>query len=332
MAFLAGFGSYVPARVVDNAELAARLGCEAGWITSVSGIEQRRYAAESETLVDLAVNAASDCLSRASKKPADIGLVLVSSGSSERRFPGPAAEVAARLGMTGASLSNVPAINVPAIDIPMASAGSLFGMALAAQLAPSCGAVLLVAAEKMSAVIAHQPLDRNTAILFGDGAGACVIDPKRGLARIDHWRLHSDGSFAQDLRLEFGEPLHMDGRVVILQASRKLPAVIREVLEHGQLAASATAAFIMHQANQNLIVRVAQALEVAPEKFYSNIARYGNTSSASMLIAAAEWNDRAGFRAGEPVVFAGFGAGFHWGALLATGLATGAPAPKDAIG
>jgi 3-oxoacyl-[acyl-carrier-protein] synthase-3 len=330
MAFLRGFGSYLPARVVDNAELAARLGCEAGWITSVSGIEQRRYAAEAETLVDLAVNAANDCLSRTSIKAGEIGLVLVSSGSSERRFPGPAAEVAARLGMGGGSLINVPAINVPAInvpainvpaiDIPMASAGSLFGMALAAQLAPSCGAVLLIAAEKMSTVIAREPLDKNTAILFGDGAGACVIDPDHGLAKIGHWRLHSDGSFAQDLRLEFGEPLHMDGRVVILQASRKLPAVIREVLEHAQQPASATSAFIMHQANQNLIVRVAQALEVAPEKFYSNIARYGNTSSASMLIAAAEWNDRAGFRAGEPVVFAGFGAGFHWGALLATGV------------
>ncbi len=315
MAFLRGFGSYLPSRVVENAELAALLGCEANWIASVSGIEQRRYAAESETLIDLAVNAGNDCLSRASVKPRDIGLVLVSSGSSERRFPGPAAETAARLGMAGTNV-----INIPAIDIPMASAGSLFGMALAAQLAPSTGPVLLIAAEKMSTVIAREPLDRNTAILFGDGAGACLIDPDQGLAKIGGWRLHSDGSFAQDLRLEFGETLHMDGRVVILQASRKLPAVIREVLDHNDQPASAIGAFIMHQANQNLIVRVAQALEVAAEKFYSNIARYGNTSSASMLIAAAEWSDRVGFRAGEPVVFAGFGAGFHWGALLATGV------------
>jgi 3-oxoacyl-[acyl-carrier-protein] synthase-3 len=310
MAFLGGFGSYLPPRVVENAELAALLGCEASWITSVSGIEQRRYAGESESLVDLAVNAANDCLSRAPVKVSDIGMVLVSSGSSERRFPGPAAETAARLGIAGTC----------AIDVPMASAGSLFGMALAAQLAPSCGPVLLIAAEKMSTVIAREPLDRNTAILFGDGAGACLIDPSQGLAKINSWRLHSDGSFAQDLRLEFGAPLHMDGRVVIMQASRKLPAVIREVLDQDQQPASAISAFIMHQANQNLIVRVAQALEVAPEKFYSNIARYGNTSSASMLIAASEWSDRVGFRAAETVVFAGFGAGFHWGALLATGV------------
>jgi len=318
-AFLRAFGSYVPSRVVENAELATRLGCEASWISSVSGIEQRRYAGESETLVDLAVNAATDCLSRAEIASTQIGMLLVSSGSSERRFPGPAAETAARLGMAG----------IPAIDIPVASAGSIFGMALAAQFAASFGIVLLIAAEKMSAVIAREPLDRNTAILFGDGAGACLIDPhinsNAGSAEIGHWVLHSDGSFAQDLRLEFGEPLHMDGRVVIMQASRKLPAVIRELLDHRQLPAAAVGAFIMHQANQNLIDRVAKALEVAPEKFYSNIARYGNTSSASMLIAAAEWNVASGFggggfQAGVPVVFAGFGAGFHWGALLATGV------------
>jgi 3-oxoacyl-[acyl-carrier-protein] synthase III len=309
-AFLRAFGAYVPSRVVSNAELAVRLGCEASWILSVSGIEQRRYAADSETVVDLAVSAATDCLSRAEIASTQIGMMLVSSGSSERRFPGPAAETAARLGMAG----------IPAIDIPMASAGSLFGMAMAAQFASSQGPVLLVAAEKMSTVIAREPQDRNTAILFGDGAGACLIDPQRGFAEIGHSVLHSDGSFAQDLRLEFGEPLHMDGRVVIMQASRKLPAGIRELLDHRQLPPAAVGAFIMHQANQNLIDRVAKALEVAPGKFYSNIARYGNTSSASMLIAAAEWDVASGFQAGELVVFAGFGAGFHWGALLATGV------------
>jgi 3-oxoacyl-[acyl-carrier-protein] synthase-3 len=312
MPFLRAFGSYVPSRVVDNAELAARLGCEASWIMSVSGIEQRRYAADSESVVDLAVNAASDCLSRAGVAPDRIGMLLVSSGSSQRRFPGPAAETGARLGLAG----------IPALDVPMASAGSLFGMALAAQFAPSRGTVLLIAAEKMSTVA--DPGDKNTAILFGDGAGACLIDSTEGVAQLGPAFLHSDGAYAGDLRLEFGEPLHMDGRVVIMQASRKIPAVIREVLDHHQQPAAAIGAFLMHQANQNLIVRVAQALEVAPEKFYSNIARFGNTSSASMLIAAAKWSEpgsaSSGFRAGEPVVFAGFGAGFHWGALLATGV------------
>jgi 3-oxoacyl-[acyl-carrier-protein] synthase-3 len=306
MAFLRAFGSYVPSRVVANAELAALLGCESDWIVSVSGISERRYADDSESVVDLAVEAAADCLSRAQMQPSDIGLVIVASGSSGRRFPGPAAETAARLGIAGA----------PAIDLPMASAGSLFGMAIGAQLAAIHGRVLVIAAEKMSAVISRPPLDRNTAILFGDGAGACLIDPKEGLAEIIDSCLHSDGSFAHNLRLEFEQPIHMDGRVVILQASRKVPAVIRELLDRHQRPPSSIETFLMHQANQNLITRIAQALEVAPEKFYSNIARYGNTSSASMLIAASEWN---GFRKNEPVVFAAFGAGFHWGALLVVG-------------
>ena len=111
----------------------------------------------------------------------------------------------------------------------------------------------------------------------------------------------------------------MDGRTVIMQASRKVPAAIREVLESSGRPATSVAAFLMHQANQNLIVKIAQTLEVAPEKFYSNISRYGNTSSASMLIAASEWNETRGFAADEAVVFAAFGAGFHWGAVLAVG-------------
>lgn len=309
MAFLRSFGAYLPARVISNADLAARLGCEPEWIQNVSGISERRYADDSESVVNLAVHAATDCLKRAGLDAQSVGLVIVSSGSSERQFPGPAAETVSRLGIGG----------TPAIDLPVASAGSIFALALAAQLAPVHGRVLVIAAEKMSSVIARPPLDRNTAILFGDGAGACLIDPSAGLAEIVAWRLHSDGSFAQDLRLEFGQPIHMDGRTVILQASRKIPAVIRELIDQCATPASAIGVFLMHQANQNLIVRVAQALEVAPEKFYSNISRYGNTSSASMLIAASEWSAGAGFAPGEPVVFAGFGAGFHWGSLLAVG-------------
>ena len=306
MAFLRALGSYVPSRVVGNPELADLLGCEADWILSVSGISERRYASESESVVDLAVKAGEDCLSRGKIQAPEVGLVIVASGSGDRRFPGPAAETAARLGLAG----------TPAIDLPMASAGSLFGMAIAAQIAPLHGRILVIAAEKMSAVISHPPLDRNTAILFGDGAGACLIDAKEGFAEIVDTCLHSDGSFADNLRLEFDRPIHMDGRVVILQASRKVPAAIRELLDRQQRPASSIATFLMHQANQNLITRIAQAIEVPPEKFYSNISRYGNTSSASMLIAASGWNH---FQQGEAVVFAAFGAGFHWGALLALG-------------
>jgi 3-oxoacyl-[acyl-carrier-protein] synthase III len=306
MAFVRAFGSYLPSRVVSNQELAARVGCDPGWILSVSGIAERRWADESESVVDLAANAGGDALLRARMTAEEIGMVIVSSGSAERRFPGPAAETAARLGASG----------IPAIDLPIASAGSLFGMAMAAQLAPSYGAVLLIAAEKMSPVAGS---DRNTAILFGDGAGACIVHPSAGLAEIAESALRSDGAFSGALKLEFQGPVHMDGGAVIMHAIRKVPAVIRELLDHAGRAPQSITAFLMHQANQNLILKIAKALDVPPEKFYSNIARYGNTSSASLLIAASEWSAAGGFRPGEAVVFAAFGAGFHWGALLAIG-------------
>jgi 3-oxoacyl-[acyl-carrier-protein] synthase-3 len=256
--------------------------------------------------VDLAVRAAEDCLARSGVNRDQIGMELVSSGSGERRFPGPAAEVARRLALT----------DRPAIDLPMASAGSLFGMALAFRLTDIWGDILVIGAEKMSTVAAREPLDRNVAILFGDGAGACLIGAKSGFAEIADSVLHSDGSFTDSLKLEFDGPLIMDGLSVILQAARKLPKAIKELLARNGIEPDAVGVYLVHQANRNLIAKTAASIGVATGKFYSNIERYGNTSSASMLIAASEWMAGSGF-GDAPVVFGGFGAGFHWGALLA---------------
>jgi 3-oxoacyl-[acyl-carrier-protein] synthase-3 len=303
---LKAFGAYLPARIVPNQELGCKLNRTPDWILDVSGIEQRRYAAENESVADMAVAAATQCLERAGMTASDIGLFIVSSGSTERRFPGPASIVANRLGASSA----------PALDVPMASAGGLFGMALAAQLADVYGNILVVAAEKMSTVATREPMEQGVAVLFGDGAGACVVSRGDGPSRIVDSVLHSDGTFAEDLRLEFDAPLAMNGRSVIMQASRKIPGVITELLEKNRTRAAAVKIFLMHQANQNLIDRVAKALDVLPAMFYSNIRGYGNTSSASMLIAAAEWWQSPGPAAGDLICFAAFGAGFHWGALL----------------
>lgn len=309
MAYLKGFGAYVPSRIVRNDEIGALIGCEPEWITNVSGIEERRFADPGESVADLAVRAAEDCLSRTGLKPSELGMVIVSSGTPERQFPGPAAAVARRLG-SGES---------PAIDLPIASAGSLFGMSLAARLVEAYRNVLVVGAERMSEVILRKPMERAVSMLFGDGAGACLISSEAGHARIIDSTIHSDGSFTPDLRLEYDQPLAMNGRSVILQASRKIPRAVGAILERNGRAPADVDVFLMHQANQNLIVRIAEALGVSPERFFSNIRKYGNTSSASMLIAAAEWEQSAGFQNGFTSVFAGFGAGFHWGALLATG-------------
>jgi 3-oxoacyl-[acyl-carrier-protein] synthase-3 len=307
-AYLNAFGFYVPPRVVPNEEIATRTGCTSEWIESVSGIRERRWAASETSVTDLAEAAARDCLSQAGLPTDQIGLLLLASGSASPGFPAPAAELAHRLGLQ----------SVPAFDLPMASAGSIFGLVLASQLADVYGNVLVVAAEKMSAILEAHPLDQNTAILFGDGAGAALVSRRPEGYKILGTGLHTDGQFRDDLSYDWKSPLKMTGLTIILQASRKLPAVISEVLQAQAMEASAVGTFLLHQANQNLLMRVAKALQVPAERVYSNVARFGNTSSASLLIAAAEWSRQNS--APGPVALAGFGAGLHWGAMVAAGI------------
>jgi 3-oxoacyl-[acyl-carrier-protein] synthase III len=311
--YLRAFGMHVPERVVANDEIAARVERTAAWIESVSGIRERRWAAPETTVADLALAAAQACLAQASVAASDLGLIIVASGSARPGFPGPAVEVAARLGLDA----------TPALDVPVASAGALMGLVMAWRLAPHFGDVLVIGAEKMSAVIetgyGDGPLDPNTAILFGDGAGAALVSTRGGGWEILDAVLHTDGQFRDALAFDWAGPLRMNGLSVIMQAVRKLPSAIEEVLARQGMAAAEVAAFLLHQANQNLLLRVAKSLAVPEERLFSNVARYGNTSSASVLIAAAEWS-RQNPPPG-PVVFSAFGAGFHWGALLARGTA-----------
>src|ERR1700733_10397505 len=174
MSYLRAFGHYLPPLSVSNAALEQRTGRDAASIEKASGILERRYAAEKETVADLGLAAAPSCLVNAGLTAKDIGLILFSSGSAERAFPGPASVLAAKLGLT----------TTPAIDIPIASAGSLIALALATDLAPRYGNVLVVASEIMSRRISDA--DPDTAILFGDGAGACIVSsdtatPEKGL-------------------------------------------------------------------------------------------------------------------------------------------------------
>ena len=306
MAFLRAFGSWLPPRRVTNRELAPLVDATPEWILEVSGIEERRYAAETDTVAGIGILAAQDCLEKAGATAAELGMILVASGSSDRFCPGPASQVAAGLGLA----------STPAFDIPVSSAGSLIGLALAAQLAPAAGRVLVVGAEIMSRRIALTPEGKNTAILFGDGAGAALVDAETGFARIADSCLYTDGASAEVLFVG-DHRFYMDGSAVILHASRKMPRAINELLARNRLAASQVEAFLLHQANLNLISRVAAALKTPPERFFTNIARYGNTSSASLLIATDEWNcSRSGALAG-PLVFSAFGSGLNWGALLA---------------
>lgn len=311
MAHLRAFGSYLPSQVVTNEQLAARLGCEAQWIFTASGIRERRQASAEESVVEMGARAAEGCLGKAALQAAQLGMVIVSSGTWPRRFPGPAAELASRLGLPS---------GLAALDVPMASAGALYGMAIADALAPRYGNILVISSERMTEAAWREPVDPNTAILFGDGAGACLISYESGIARIVDHALHADGTFTRDLRLEHDGTLAMEGRSVILQASRKIPAALTVLLQRHGWAPGEVHTLLMHQANQNLMTRVAQTVGLPPERVFSVIEQTGNTSSASMLIAAAKWVEQQGSLAGAKLAFAAFGAGFHWGALLAEGL------------
>jgi 3-oxoacyl-[acyl-carrier-protein] synthase-3 len=303
MAFLRSWGAALPPDVVTNEMLGARTGKDAATIEKNTGMRERRYAAEGVSVVDLGLAAAQNCLESVGMTAAEVGLVLFSCGSVERCFPGPASALAARLGMT----------STPAIDLPIASAGSLVGIALASDLAARYGNVLVVAAEIMSRRVSHE--DPDTAILFGDGAGACLVSRDSGFARIVDAAIHTDGNYAESLTLPLAGPLQMKGLEVILQASRKIPRAITDVLAKHGMVPENVGVFLMHQANLNLIRRVAAALKVPEERFFVNIDEYGNTSSASLLIAGqAQWRQGYG---GKPIVLAAFGAGFSWGAVLA---------------
>ena len=307
MSYIRAFGSWLPPRRVTNAELAPQLDATPEWILEVTGIEERRYATEDDTVSSIGLKAAQNCLEKAGATATELGMILVASGSSDRFCPGPASQIAAGLGLSA----------TPALDIPVASAGSLIGLALAAQLAPSMGRVLVVGAEIMSRRVTRAPENKNTAILFGDGAGACLVDRDSGFARIADAILCTDGSGSETISIEGGK-FQMDGQAVILQASRKIPRAIDELLKRNGIASTEVGAFLLHQANLNLITRVAAVVKAPRDRFFTNIAQYGNTSSASMLIAADEWRNAHCGALSAAVVFAAFGAGLNWGALLAT--------------
>jgi 3-oxoacyl-[acyl-carrier-protein] synthase-3 len=314
MAYIDAFGSHLPARRVGNEEIAPLVGATPEWILSVSGIEERRYAAAEETVASLGLAAAKNCLANAGVEASQLGMILVSSGSSDRFAPGPAAQIAAGLGLA----------STPALDIPVPSAGSLIALALAADLAPRYGLILVVGAEIMSRRIDRTSAGKDTAILFGDGAGAALVDAnlhaQSGFLRIADSLLSTDGASAEILKIE-NNRLLMDGRSVILQAYRKMPRAIHDLLARNALAASDVGVFLLHQANLNLIEKVATGLKgsgpVLIDRFFVNIARYGNTSSASLLIAADEWRRAHPEPPTAPIVFSAFGAGLNWGALLA---------------
>lgn len=306
MAALAGFGHFLPDGVLTNAALAAEFHVEPEWIVGACGIETRRVLAADQTVCDLAERAATACLNDAGITADKLGAILACTGTPHRQFPGVSAEVQKRLNAGG----------IPAFDVHLASISGLFGLALANPMCEQWGPTLVVAAEAMTRALAQGPRVKETAILFGDGAGACLLMPGDAPLAIRDVRVASDASFSEALRMDFGSTLEMDGRTIIMHAVRKLVRCVGDLLAAHSLRADQVGLFVFHQANLRLLERIMKELKIDASQCFVNIQKYGNTSSASWLIAASEAKAAGLLRPGKKVVIAAFGAGLSWGAAL----------------
>jgi 3-oxoacyl-[acyl-carrier-protein] synthase III len=307
MSSLAGFGHSLPESVITNQTLAAEFGVETTWIEQMCGIQTRRTIAPDETVCGLAERASLACLKDSGITPDKLGAIIACTGTPHRQFPGVSAEVQKRLNAPG----------IPAFDIHLASISGLYGVALANTMCNQWGPTLVVAAEVMTRALAQGPRVKETAILFGDGAGACLVTPGEQSLAIRDIAVVSDATFSEALLMDFGSTLEMDGRTIIMHAVRKLTRSVTDMLEKHSLTPSEIGLFIFHQANLRLLERIMKELKIEPRQCFVNIEKYGNTSSASWLIAASEAKAAGLLHSGMKVVIAAFGAGLSWGAALA---------------
>ncbi len=321
MAFISEFGCWLPARVVTNEEAGAWVGADAEWVRGVSGIEERRFARVEDTVAAMASQAGLDCLRRAGVEARSLGLVMVASGSGERSFPGPAAETALLLGIPG----------TPALDVPMASAGSLFALGLAARLAASVGPILVIGAEKMSSIALREPMERGVAVLFGDGAGAAILQSRPGSHGLLTAVMGADGAKSNLIHMPGGGSrcpasvdsvaaklhyLRMDGRETFKSAVQAMYHAAQEALRRCELDISKIKCIIPHQANRRIIDVVGERLGATPEQLFVNLDKYGNTSAASVAIALDEAVTSGKISRGDLILLVVFGSGLTWGAAV----------------
>lgn len=300
-----GTGSYVPENYYDNYDLEKFVDTSDSWIRERTGIVRRHIISEEDTTVTMAWNAAKRALEEARVEAEEIDLILVATISSNVVLPCTACEVQKRLG----------AKNAVCFDLNAACTGFLFAYNtaqtyLAAGLA-TCA--LVIGAESLSKIVDWT--DRGTCILFGDGAGAVVLQAQKG--KFPGMVSHSNGELGSALCCGSGsDHIHMDGQAVFKFAVRQVPCCIRELLEKEGVLPEEIAYFILHQANQRIVEAVARRLDLPLEKFPMNLQEYGNTSSASIPILLDELNRAGKLKKGQKLVLAGFGAGLSWGATL----------------
>lgn len=315
-----GTGSCLPERVLTNVELESIVDTNADWIQSRTGIEARRIGGEGEKTYQLATEAARKALSAANVSAEELGLIVVGTISSHMLMPSTACFVQTELG----------AKNAFAYDLNAACSGFLYGMDLADKYirADHSMKVLVIGAETLSSRLNWQ--DRNTCILFGDGAGAAVFgysDSDRGVIGSNMfsdgslWQLlymHAPESYNPDLLVEgnSGAYIQMEGREVFKYAVRAMEDSVRGLLERENISRDSLSLVIPHQANMRILTNLIDRLEIPMSKVFINVAKYGNTSAASIPIALDEANLSGLIAQGDTILFCSFGGGFTWGATL----------------
>ncbi|AUR07342.1 beta-ketoacyl-ACP synthase III [Phaeobacter inhibens] len=316
-AVIVGTGHYLPERVVENAEFEATLDTTDEWIRSRSGIERRHFAAEGETTSMMATKAAQNALADAGMTAEDIDAIVVATSTADLTFPSAATMVQAQLGMTRGF----------AFDVQAVCAGFVYALSNANALVASGQAskVLVIGAETFSRIMDWT--DRSTCVLFGDGAGALVLEAQdsagtsddRGILATD---LNSDGRYKDLLYVDGGVStqntghLRMQGNQVFRHAVEKLASTAHTALERAGLGASDVDWIVPHQANIRIIQGTAKKMGLPMEKVVVTVQDHGNTSAASIPLALSVGKARGKIKQGDLVVTEAIGGGLAWGSVV----------------
>lgn len=313
---------YLPERVLTNKDLEQRVDTTDEWIRERTGIAERRIISDGQANSDLSVEAVQDALSRSDTRPEQIDLIIVATVTPDMMFPATACLIQDRIG----------AVNAWGFDLSGACSGFLYALAAGAQFIQNGvhQRVLVVGTDVMSSIVDFE--DRATCVLFGDGAGAALLEPAQDEdSGILDFLLRSDGSGGQFLYMPAGgsrQPaslesvrnrehyVHQDGRNVYKFAVKRMADVSADLLQRNGLTPGEIKLFVPHQANLRIIQSSVERLGLSPEQVLINIDRYANTTAATIPIGLTEAHRDGRIRKGDLVLLASFGAGFTWGSLL----------------
>jgi 3-oxoacyl-[acyl-carrier-protein] synthase-3 len=298
---ITGWGTALPEKIVTNVDLEATLDTSDEWIIERTGIRERRIGG---TTTGLGIDAARQAMERAGVDGSQIDLVLLCTSTPDEAMPASASVIQQELGVAGG-----------AMDLNAACSGFVYGLVAAdGFLRAGLQRVLLIGSETMSRIVDWD--DRGTAILFGDGAGAVVVERGEGPGRVLGFDLGSDGSLRHILHADIAGTIEMDGPEVFRRAVRVMVDSATRAMEQAGVGVDDLALFVPHQANIRIIDAAARRLGIPGDRTATNLASVGNTSAASIPLVLAEAADGGRLRAGDLVLVIGFGAGMSWASAV----------------